>query len=394
MGVPRVETRRMISRGVGDRTVPPRSSNRSPQGSATVPSTIRRSRTPSSTRAFLRGRSMLWIIFAIQLIGAPANSDKTGDIEVEIKVPSEAKVGSSVELGCEWRLFGRSGLYSVKWYKDDHEFFRYVPEYNPRIQTFPQPGVNIDKWKNEKSIRLRDLGVTSSGQYKCEVSTEAPSFATTYRTANLTVIALPERGPEITGLSSSHYAVGENVTANCTVWPSVPKAALRWVINDCEREDDPIPGTWKLKPRGNTHQPRATRGTRAGVLGGRQRGYDGPRQMHSTDRLERPRNREICADRARQQPTIERWGHSQQRARDASAVHRSFLASFASDPDDIRDVTRTRACVAERFPPRNFLVTSDGCSRLNSRIPLNVIRRQKGLSKSSMGLETLDEHSR
>ncbi|XP_054000172.1 uncharacterized protein LOC128887828 isoform X1 [Hylaeus anthracinus] len=232
MGVPRVETRRMISRGVGDRTVPPRSSNRSPQGSATVPSTIRRSRTPSSTRAFLRGRSMLWIVFAIQLIGAPANSDKTGDIEVEIKVPSEAKVGSSVELGCEWRLFGRSGLYSVKWYKDDHEFFRYVPEYNPRIQTFPQPGVNIDKkWKNEKSIRLRDLGVTSSGQYKCEVSTEAPSFATTYRTANLTVIALPERGPEITGLSSSHYAVGEDVTANCTVWPSVPKAALRWVIN-------------------------------------------------------------------------------------------------------------------------------------------------------------------
>lgn len=42
---------------------------------------------------------------------------------------------------------------------------------------------------------------------------------------------MPERGPEITGLSSSHYAVGENVTANCTVWPSVPKAALRWLIN-------------------------------------------------------------------------------------------------------------------------------------------------------------------
>lgn len=63
---------------------------------------------------------------------------------MEIKVPSEAKVGSSVELGCEWRLFGRNGLYSVKWYKDDHEFFRYVPENDPRIQTFPQPGVNID----------------------------------------------------------------------------------------------------------------------------------------------------------------------------------------------------------------------------------------------------------
>lgn len=46
----------------------------------------------------------------------------------------------------------------------------------------------------------------------------------------ITFSALPERGPEITGLSS-HYAVGENVTANCTAWPSVPKASLHWTIN-------------------------------------------------------------------------------------------------------------------------------------------------------------------
>nr|KAF7402183.1 hypothetical protein H0235_015519 [Vespula pensylvanica] len=46
----------------------------------------------------------------------------------------------------------------------------------------------------------------------------------------VTGTALPERGPEITGLSE-HYAVGENVTANCTAWPSIPKADLRWTIN-------------------------------------------------------------------------------------------------------------------------------------------------------------------
>lgn len=40
----------------------------------------------------------------------------------------------------------------------------------------------------------------------------------------------PEKGPEIIGLSS-HYAVGENVTAKCTSSPSVPKANLRWTIN-------------------------------------------------------------------------------------------------------------------------------------------------------------------
>ncbi|KAK2587449.1 hypothetical protein KPH14_003157 [Odynerus spinipes] len=146
-------------------------------------------------------------------------------------MPREAEEGSSVELRCEWRLFGGAGLYSVKWYKDEHEFFRYLPDSDPKILTFTQPGVNLDKRSNsEKSIRLVNVRLATSGQYKCEVSTEGPSFASFQQIANLTVIALPERGPEITGLSS-HYAVGENVTANCTAWPSVPKANLRWTIN-------------------------------------------------------------------------------------------------------------------------------------------------------------------
>lgn len=175
--------------------------------------------------------ALLSVVLAIQLIGASTSSVKGGDIEVEVKMPKEAQVASSAELKCDWRLLGGNILYSVKWYKDDHEFFRYVPDNDPRIQTFPQPGIHLDKrFNSDKSIRLRDLELASSGQYKCEVSTEAPSFATTYQTANLTVIALPERGPEITGLSS-HYALGENVTANCTAWPSVPRAKLRWTIN-------------------------------------------------------------------------------------------------------------------------------------------------------------------
>ncbi|XP_011158966.2 uncharacterized protein LOC105195292 [Solenopsis invicta] len=147
-------------------------------------------------------------------------------------MPKEAEVGSSIELRCEWQILSGSNLYSVKWYKDDHEFFRYLPDSNQRTQIFPRPGVKVEtRPSNEQRwIRLRDLALESSGQYKCEVSTEAPSFATTYQTANLTVISLPERGPEITGLSL-HYAPGENVTANCTAWPSVPKANLRWTIN-------------------------------------------------------------------------------------------------------------------------------------------------------------------
>lgn len=66
------------------------------------------------------------------------------DIKVEFKMPREAVVGSSVELRCEWRLLGGNGLHSVKWYKDDHEFFRYVPASNPKTLIFPQSGVNVE----------------------------------------------------------------------------------------------------------------------------------------------------------------------------------------------------------------------------------------------------------
>lgn len=45
------------------------------------------------------------------------------------------------------------------------------------------------------------------------------------------VAALPSQGPEISGVTP-YYAPGENVTANCTAWPSVPKAKLYWTINN------------------------------------------------------------------------------------------------------------------------------------------------------------------
>lgn len=67
-----------------------------------------------------------------------------GDIKVEIKMPREAEEGTTIELRCEWRLLGGTGLYSVKWYKDEHEFFRYVPDNDPKIQTFPQLGIHLD----------------------------------------------------------------------------------------------------------------------------------------------------------------------------------------------------------------------------------------------------------
>ena len=39
----------------------------------------------------------------------------------------QTEVGHSLSLECDYRLEGDS-LYSLKWYRDDREFFRYIPQ--------------------------------------------------------------------------------------------------------------------------------------------------------------------------------------------------------------------------------------------------------------------------
>jgi len=49
----------------------------------------------------------------------------------------------NARLECHFDLEGEA-LYSVKWYKDGNEFFRYVPRDQPPAQLFPLPGVTVD----------------------------------------------------------------------------------------------------------------------------------------------------------------------------------------------------------------------------------------------------------
>lgn len=52
-------------------------------------------------------------------------------------------VREAAVLSCEFEL-GDNKLYSVKWYKDEFEFFRFMPDNSPPIQMFPLNGVNLD----------------------------------------------------------------------------------------------------------------------------------------------------------------------------------------------------------------------------------------------------------
>lgn len=65
----------------------------------------------------------------------------------EVRIPNHIRMGESARLECHYDLDGES-LYSVKWYKDGNEFYRYVPRDMPPAQVFVLPGVSVDVSKS------------------------------------------------------------------------------------------------------------------------------------------------------------------------------------------------------------------------------------------------------
>ena len=60
-----------------------------------------------------------------------------------LRVPGQLILGSGASLGCDYNLEG-SKLYSVKWYKDGQEFFRFMPSMDNKIEVFSVRGVNVE----------------------------------------------------------------------------------------------------------------------------------------------------------------------------------------------------------------------------------------------------------
>lgn len=62
---------------------------------------------------------------------------------MEVRIPKHIAREESARLECKYDL-GQESLYSVKWYKDGNEFYRYVPQDRPSVQIFTLPGVSVD----------------------------------------------------------------------------------------------------------------------------------------------------------------------------------------------------------------------------------------------------------
>ncbi|XP_077562274.1 uncharacterized protein LOC144178367 isoform X1 [Haemaphysalis longicornis] len=99
---------------------------------------------------------------------------------LSLEVPQTVVVGTEARLRCAYDLEG-DVLYSVKWYRDDVEFFRFVPSDRPPGQFFPVDGIRVDLQRsNNGTVFIRNVDHLTGGNYKCEVSADAPSFKTMF----------------------------------------------------------------------------------------------------------------------------------------------------------------------------------------------------------------------
>ncbi|GLH08255.1 Uncharacterized protein GBIM_13528 [Gryllus bimaculatus] len=65
--------------------------------------------------------------------------------EVRLWVPEAVRSGHAVKLACDYDL-EEAALYSIKWYRGDQEFYRYVPKESPPTRVFALPGIHVDLW--------------------------------------------------------------------------------------------------------------------------------------------------------------------------------------------------------------------------------------------------------
>ena len=81
---------------------------------------------------------------------------------LEIVGPKLVNMGEVVTLVCRYDL-GKDAVYSIKWYKDDHEIYRYVPTDQPeyyacRAQEVNESGVDVKCISGRYGQRIYYIG--------------------------------------------------------------------------------------------------------------------------------------------------------------------------------------------------------------------------------------------
>lgn len=62
---------------------------------------------------------------------------------MQLRVAEAIRAGETLHLECNYDL-ENALLYSIKWYFENDEFYRYVPKESPPTRVFPLRGVIVD----------------------------------------------------------------------------------------------------------------------------------------------------------------------------------------------------------------------------------------------------------
>ncbi|XP_015431187.1 PREDICTED: uncharacterized protein LOC107187576 [Dufourea novaeangliae] len=171
----------------------------------------------------------LWLRAAFTLL-AISGASCLRDVSLEI-VPEAVQRGQKAMLRCHYDL-EEAPLYSLKWYRGRHEFYRFTPSEDPATKIFNITGIHVDVANSNKSqVTLRDVDFGLSGTFSCEVTADAPTFSTASVSKNLTVVSLPEGTPIIVS-ERERYDPGDTLRANCSLPPSKPPAHLSFTLNN------------------------------------------------------------------------------------------------------------------------------------------------------------------
>ena len=125
-----------------------------------------------------------------------------------IRVVKPFILGERGLLECDYDL-EESEVYSVKWYKDGYEFYRFLPRMEHQTAVFSVPGVKVDQGEpSMKSVEVSMITRHTGGIYSCEViSTNGPEFNTGLSEARVIVTGMQDLSFTLVIISIPSYSL-------------------------------------------------------------------------------------------------------------------------------------------------------------------------------------------
>ncbi|XP_047736811.1 uncharacterized protein LOC125178012 [Hyalella azteca] len=171
------------------------------------------------------------VIFCLQILQGSA-----GSLLKSLEVPQFTFVSGTVTLRCVYDM-GSSKLYSLKWYHNNTEFYRYVPtERNGPVNIGPTNIFTLHEVSRDArhvTLSLSRLTSAATGAYRCEVLAEHPSFRTESMQSYMTVLSHSLSPPLIKRVREI-YEPSDQITVGCQpqkMEKTEPMPKIVWLID-------------------------------------------------------------------------------------------------------------------------------------------------------------------